>query len=80
MLSNFEYESLTSVVDYTEGGDLKLQLRLEGRNPDMDETRPVVLNLNVENNVPQMLRSLRATRGVEEVLEQRFLKQRDDGK
>ena len=80
VLSNFEYKSLDSVVDYTEGGDLKLQLRLEGRNPDMEETRPVVLNLNVENNVAQMLRSLRATRAVEEVLEQRFLQQRDDGK
>ena len=80
VLSNFEYKSLDSVVDYTESGDLKLQLRLEGRNPDMEETRPVVLNLNVENNVAQMLRSLRATRAVEEVLEQRFLQQRDDGK
>ena len=80
VLSNFEYESLESVVDYTRGGDLKLQLRLEGRNPDMEETRPVVLNLDVENNVPQMLRSLRATRAVEEVLEQRFLQQRDNGK
>lgn len=80
VLSNFKYESLTSVVDYTEGGDLKLKLRLEGRNPDMDETRPVVLNLDVENNVPQMLRSLRATRAVEEVLEERFLHQRDDAK
>ncbi len=80
VLSNFEYASLSSVVDYTEGGDLKLQLRLEGRNPDMDETRPVVLNLAVENNVPQMLRSLRATRAVEEVLEQRFQQQRDDAK
>ena len=80
VLSNFKYKSLDSVVDYTESGDLKLQLRLEGRNPDMDETRPVVLNLNVENNVAQMLRSLRATRAVEEVLEQRFLQQRDDGK
>lgn len=80
VLSNFEYESLSSVVDYTEGGDLKLQLRLEGRNPDMEETRPVVLNLKVENNVPQMLRSLRAARAVEEVLEQRLLQQRDDGK
>ena len=80
VLSNFEYESLTSVVDYTAGGDLKLQLRLEGRNPDLDETRPVVLNLGVENNVPQMLRSMRATRAVEEVLEQRFQRQRDDGK
>ncbi len=80
VLSNFEYKSLSSVVDYTAGGDLKLQLRLEGRNPDMDETRPVVLSLDVENNVPQMLRSLRATRAVEEVLEQRFQQQRDDGK
>lgn len=80
VLSNFEYKSLDSVVDYTEGGDLKLQLRLEGRNPDLDETRPVVLNLGVENNVPQMLRSLRATRAVEEVLEHRFQQQRDDGK
>ncbi len=80
VLSNFRYESLSSVVDYTAGGDLKLQLRLEGRNPDMDETRPVVLNLDVENNVPQMLRSLRATRAVEEVLEQRFQRQRDGAK
>ena len=71
-LSNFEYETLTSDVDYSEGGDLKLQLRLTGRNPDMDEGRPIVLNLGVENNVPKMLRSLRAARAVEEILEQRL--------
>ncbi len=82
-LSNFEYESLSSEVDYSEDGDLKLQVRLEGRNPDMDEDRPIVLNLGVESNVPQMLRSLRATRAVEEILERRFQKQKssqpDDG-
>ena len=38
----------------------------------MDENRPVVLNLTVENNVPQMLRSLRAARAVEEILEERL--------
>lgn len=71
-LSNFEYESLTSDVDYSKDGDLKLKLRLTGRNPDMDENRPIVLNLGVENNVLQMLRSLRAARAVEEILERRL--------
>jgi len=71
-LSNFEYESLTSVVDYSTDGDLNLQLHLTGRNPDLDDSRPVVLNLGVESNIPQMLKSLRAARTVEEILEKRL--------
>ena len=54
--------------------DLKLQMRLTGINPDMDETQPVILNLGVENNVPQLLRSLQATRSIEEILEKRSAK------
>ena len=71
-LSNFEYETLTSEVDYTADGDLNLQMHLTGRNPDLEEKRPVVLNLGIENNIPQMLRSLRAARAVEEILERRL--------
>jgi len=71
-LSNFKYETLTSEIDYNADGDLKLQLQLTGRNPDLDTNRPVVLNLGVENNVPQMLKSLRAARTVEDILEQRL--------
>ncbi len=72
VLSNFEFDTLTSDVNLTRDGDLNLKLKLTGRNPDLDEKRPVVLNLGVENNIPQMLRSLRAARAVEEVLEQRL--------
>lgn len=71
-LGNFQYETLTSDVDYNANGDLKLQMRLTGRNPDLDSKRPVILNLGIENNVPQMLRSLQAARAVEEVLERRL--------
>ena len=71
-LSNFKYETLTSEIDYNADGDLNLQLQLTGRNPDLDTNRPVVLNLGVENNVPQMLKSLRAARTVEDILEQRL--------
>ena len=72
VLSNFEFETLSSNVNLTKDGDLDLQLQLTGRNPDLDEKRPVVLNLGVENNIPQMLRSLRAARAVEEILEKRL--------
>ena len=71
-LSNFKYETLTSEIDYNADGDLNLQLQLTGRNPDLETNRPVVLNLGVENNVPQMLKSLRAARTVEDILEQRL--------
>jgi len=73
-LRNFEFDSLTSAVDYSQDGDLVLQMRLEGINPDVDPTQPVILNLNVENNVPQMLRSLQATRSIEDVLERQLSK------
>jgi hypothetical protein len=70
-LANFQFDSLTSDVNYMENGDLMLQMRLTGINPDMDANQPVILNLNVENNIPQLLRSLRATRSIEEILERR---------
>lgn len=74
VLSNFEYTTLASDVNLGKEGDLTLKLKLTGRNPDMEEKRPVVLNVDVENNIPQMLRSLRAARAVEDVLEKRLAK------
>ena len=64
-------DSLTASVDYTEDGDLKLGMRLEGINPDRDPNQPIILNLNVDNNIPQMLRSLQAVRSIEDILERR---------
>ena len=71
-LSNFEYDSLTTEVNYNKAGDLKLQVQIKGRNPELDDGRPIVLNLGVENNVPQMLKSLQAARAVEDILEKRL--------
>lgn len=68
-LSNLEYTSLSTDVSYTESGDLVLKMRLEGTNPDMDPLQPVILNLNIENNVPELLKSLQATRDIEDIIE-----------
>lgn len=67
-LAHFQFDSLTSGVDYLPDGEMKLKMRLSGVNPDMNDKQPVILNLEVENNIPQMLRSLRATRSIEDVL------------
>ncbi|MGI9204719.1 MAG: intermembrane phospholipid transport protein YdbH family protein [Woeseiaceae bacterium] len=71
-LSHFEYDTLTSELNYNQDGDLELAMQLKGRNPDMEGSRPVILNLNVQNNVPQMLKSLQAARAVEELLEKQL--------
>jgi len=73
-LSNFEYQTLESDVDYDQDCDLQLQMKMSGRNPDLEGGRTVVLNLGVENNVPKMLRSLQAARAVEEILQRRIEK------
>lgn len=68
-LANFEFDSLHSDVNYSVDGDLTLQMRLSGTNPDYDATQPINLNLGVENNIPELLRSLQAIRSIEDVLE-----------
>ena len=73
-LRNFEFDDLTSGVNYTEAGDLKLQMRFTGISPDVDPTQPIVLNLGVDNNVPQLLRSLQAIRSIEDILERQTAK------
>lgn len=70
-LSNFEFDALSSTVDYGDDGELVLTTRLSGINPDTDPNQPIILNLNVDTNIPQMLRSLRAIRTIEDILEER---------
>ncbi|MEM9208247.1 MAG: YdbH domain-containing protein [Pseudomonadota bacterium] len=71
-LDNFVFEALTSDVEYRPDGDLVLNMRLEGTNPSLDPDQPIVLNLGIENNVPQLLRSLQALRSIEAMLENRL--------
>jgi hypothetical protein len=57
-LSNFQYDVLDVISDYKPEGDLTLQIHLEGKNPDWQSGQPVHLNLNLEENIPALLRSL----------------------
>ncbi|GKS57529.1 hypothetical protein YTPLAS18_10560 [Nitrospira sp.] len=71
-LSNFHYNILKSTAQYGSDGTLKLETRLEGRNPDWQQGRPVHFNLNVEENIPALMRSLEIVQGIEKSIEKQF--------
>ena len=73
-LKNFHYEELRCEIEYSETGDLLLGVRLKGSNPDVENGRPIVYNLNISDNIPVLLESLRlqdqVTRQIEKKVEQ----------
>jgi len=73
-LSNFQYQVLDVKSDYKAGGDLLLQVRLEGKNPDWQRGRPVNLNLNLQENIPALLRSLQLSDEISEQVRKRYQK------
>lgn len=79
-LDDFRYKVLASELDYGADGVLILGLRLEGSNPDLQEGRPVHLNINLEENIPALLASLQLSGQVSDVIQkrvqERLLKQR----
>lgn len=79
-LDDFRYKVLASELDYGADGVLILGLRLEGSNPDLQDGRPVHLNINLEENIPALLASLQLSGQVSDVIQkrvqERLLKQR----
>ncbi|MEK6533414.1 MAG: YdbH domain-containing protein, partial [Nitrospirota bacterium] len=68
-LSNFQYTVLRVGVQYAEDGVLQLAAQLEGRNPDMKKSPPIHFNVNVQENIPALLQSLRLVQDIEESLQ-----------
>lgn len=73
-LNNFHYNVLQVGAQYAEDGTLNLNVRLEGRNPDMKKTPPVHFNLTVQENLPTLLKSLRLVQSIEESVQNRFVR------
>lgn len=70
-LEDFHYSVLDSGIDYNEDGTLLLTLQVKGRNPEVGQGRPVVLNVNLEENIPALLKSLQLSGNVSERVKQR---------
>lgn len=70
-IDDFRYDKLSSRVDYDESGKLLLALSLSGRNPELEQGRPINLNVNLEENVPKLLTSLQLSDRVSDTIRKR---------
>jgi len=67
-------------ASYNESGQLRLETSLLGRNPDMREKRPVRYNINIQENIPALIKSLKLTQQISDDIERRiqaFYKNKD---
>ena len=78
-MEDFSYKVLKANVDYTPNGLLKMKVRLEGSNPELEGGRSVHLNVDVEDNILELLRSLRLASDISEKIGEQVQK-RQSGK
>lgn len=71
-LEDFHYDLLSSSLDYEPSGTLRLGMRLQGRNPAIEQGRPIHFNINLEEDIPTLLASLQLTGKVSEIIQQRI--------
>ena len=71
-LTDFRFDLLDLTLDYAPSGDAVMRARLKGRNPGWQQGRPVDLNLNIEENLLDLLRTLRLTDRVTDAIDRRF--------
>lgn len=72
LLSDFQYQVLSSTVDLDKTGNLQLGLSLAGHNPTLYEGRPVNFNINLEQNLDPLLQSLRLSDKLVKEVEKRL--------
>jgi hypothetical protein len=75
-LSNFQYHLMDVTSDYKTNGDLMMQVRLEGKNPGWQGGQPIHLNLNLQENIPTLLRSLQLSDELSEKVRKRYEKKK----
>ena len=63
---------LSSKLDYEPSGKLLFNVRLEGKNPAVEQGRPIHLNLNLEEDLPALLASIQLSNHVSETIQERI--------
>ncbi len=72
-LSDFFYSELLSSITMTPDGESLIRLQLKGSNPSFQDGRPVHLNINLEQNLLDLLRSLTIATNIEQAISEKAL-------
>ncbi|KDM89916.1 YdbH domain-containing protein [Photobacterium galatheae] len=73
ILRNYQYDSLAIDIDYSKDGQLNASSRFKGHNPDFLHGRPVNINLNIQDDIPALIKTLNTINAAE--FERMFVKQ-----
>ena len=68
-LRDFRYSYISAGVNFIPEGRLTINLQLKGTSPGLDTNRPVHLNINTEQNLLSLLKSLRYAQGISEKID-----------
>ncbi|MCK7458630.1 YdbH domain-containing protein [Idiomarina sp. ATCH4] len=71
VLNNFYYQQLSTVIDYNQKGKLTLAIQLKGSNPEVENGRPVELNVNLEEYLPALIKGLTLSNSLNDVIRKR---------
>ncbi|MDQ6976235.1 MAG: YdbH domain-containing protein [Mariprofundaceae bacterium] len=71
VLDHFNYHQLDADVNYYADGRLLLGLHIKGKNPAYDKGRPIEFNINVEENLLTLLKSLSMADEISDQIERR---------
>ncbi|HHJ34351.1 MAG TPA: hypothetical protein ENJ87_01155, partial [Gammaproteobacteria bacterium] len=74
-LKDFRYTYLSAGVNFDPDGTLAVNLQLKGVSPELDTDRPVHLNINTEQDLLSLLKSLRYAQGISEKIDSRVRRQ-----
>ncbi len=58
LLKNFQYDDLKIDTNLNEKGDLILNLVISGSNPEELKGQPIILNVNIEQNLLDLVESM----------------------
>jgi len=67
-LENFHYQDLSGIINYQSAGAYMINLRLEGKNPDLYGGHPIVFNLNLDGSLPKVFEAMFITGSFEEAI------------
>ncbi len=70
-LEDYRYHSLVASLTYAPDGTMLAGMQLQGRSPGLETSRPVHINLQVEQNLLSLLRSLQYSQGLTSELNRR---------
>lgn len=73
-LSNFLYVQLQSSISMAPDGKSIINISLKGNNPDFQGGRLVEMNLNVEQNLLDLFRSLSISSGIEQIISEKAMR------